>query len=1401
MKNKIVKISIALALILTMVIVDIISLGSNVILAIYEELEEQDTSTNVRGVKFDAYLQTEQGNKHSKQILVNNQDNLIIDIKVEEYGVLEETKIQIENANFRIDKENLNLENIKSINTDSNEIQLDKLAAGNMKIILPIKFEKNDAKTSDYLDRETYVKISGQYKNNDVDIQNLDSNKKVRVMWTADTNVNVTQEVEKYVNLGDNGILLQEKVSVNVENGLLPVEKISMKIKVPQIEGNMPNKFVVLHNGVKLDETKVKLNKTDNNLEITHVANNEKINWGAEEFKIIYTYSKEMGYVVRTIESVINAQIKLYTKDEVQKDDSQNLVLESKGNVVTTYKNNTSNIYKGYMYANVERQVNYAEILNLEVSNIDVLQNEITMTEESNFVNANDDKYSTNQSVIYKTIKVNKENMLDILGQEGSIQIQNEEGKTIGILNKDVDTYTFETKSNYAKIVMSKPVKEGKITLSIDKALDGKTGYTKEQLKQFVVLQDTTNVVNNVEQLSVVKNIELKDTNLEMKLETNKNDLTALEKNTDVELRLTLLTNNETQELYKNPKFELQFPPQIKNIEVKQINLLHEENISLVSANMRNTDEGKKIEIQAQGEQLDYKTELQNTIVSIIADIEVINPESNIQEKIKVNTINNDKLVQEEVGINICTVQEEIIQSQETQIDFNLSATVGEDTLEDGDILNEGEVIKYKLQFTNKEDIDLENLQIKFTIPENTKRVIPYEGEEGFEYTGDIYYEELNDTEIVETIEKVEKGQTIIKEYEVRVSQNTENKEVESKAEIIYEEKTITSNTRKNKIENSELRVSVKQTTDRDHEFQEQDTITYYIIVENLSNQEQKNVVVLPKIPENTSWGEIIVKEYLEDEEIDEEYIEEIPENGQVTLESIKANGTKVVEVTINIDTVDENVEIPVMATVKSDTQSMVRSNVYVSKAIDVNIGFKMSADNGDSIKLNDEFSYIIEISNDTDIDFEDATLVDAIPEELNVLSVERNGQNILNYNQGIEELFSLNKGEKVTYKIKVQLRDEIEEELTNIATLVVGDQEYVAEVKHQFDNNQETEGDSTGSEDTDIEENNKEYYISGKVWLDENENGRRENEEELVKGIRAILIDAFTSDIAKDKEGKQMITQTDEKGYYKFENLKDGEYIVFLEYDNTLYKLTQYQKEGTNEAYNSDVIAQEMNINNEKKVYAMTDTLVIKENNISNIDMGLLDTRIFNLSLEKTVSKITLNTKNESKNYEYVNTSLAKVEIDAKKIDKTEVLIEYQLKVKNTGDMAGYVGQLVDIIPQGLDFDSELNPDWYEDNGKIYNKEIENKKINPEQETVVTLILRKVMTSEDTGIISNTAELKNCYARDGIQENVQKEDNKSQADAILTIRTGWITYIRLCILTIGILGVGIYFIRKKVLI
>ena len=57
----------------------------------------------------------------------------------------------------------------------------------------------------------------------------------------------------------------------------------------------------------------------------------------------------------------------------------------------------------------------------------------------------------------------------------------------------------------------------------------------------------------------------------------------------------------------------------------------------------------------------------------------------------------------------------------------------------------------------------------------------------------------------------------------------------------------------------------------------------------------------------------------------------------------------------------------------------------------------------------------------------------------------------------------------------------------------------------------------------------------------------------------------------------------------------------------------------------------------------------------------------------------------------------MAKVEIHAKSLKGSVVAIEYKIRVKNTGDIAGYAKQIVDYKPADLNFifaiEKSLNP------------------------------------------------------------------------------------------------------------
>ena len=68
-----------------------------------------------------------------------------------------------------------------------------------------------------------------------------------------------------------------------------------------------------------------------------------------------------------------------------------------------------------------------------------------------------------------------------------------------------------------------------------------------------------------------------------------------------------------------------------------------------------------------------------------------------------------------------------------------------------------------------------------------------------------------------------------------------------------------------------------------------------------------------------------------------------------------------------------------------------------------------------------------------------------------------------------------------------------------------------------------------------------KTYRVSGTAWLDNNENGMRDEKEERLSGISAMLVNSETGVI------KNKIT-TNSKGAYTFTNVENGNYLIIFD-------------------------------------------------------------------------------------------------------------------------------------------------------------------------------------------------------------------------------------------------------------
>ena len=194
-----------------------------------------------------------------------------------------------------------------------------------------------------------------------------------------------------------------------------------------------------------------------------------------------------------------------------------------------------------------------------------------------------------------------------------------------------------------------------------------------------------------------------------------------------------------------------------------------------------------------------------------------------------------------------------------------------------------------------------------------------------------------------------------------------------------------------------------------------------------------------------------------------------------------------------------------------------------------------------------------------------------------------------------------------------------------------------------------------------------------------------------------------------------------------------------------------------------------------------------------------------FDLQVEKYASEIFVNgVKKAGANG--VN-QLVKIEIDGKKIATQNVEIVYTIKVTNTGEVAGSVGEIIDKIPFGLTFNASKNETYWEANGnKITTKAFADKKIQPKESIELKIVLDWTKSEFNLGEKENVVTIGNITNNPGFTDK-EESNNTSKARIVLAVKTGieivltkqTIALILLELVIIGIIiTIEIAFIKKK---
>ena len=636
MKEKVLKLITVIALIIALTSINVLFLGYHIVIALANELETQGNSTNIADVQFDAYFKVDNQATHYRQANISDEQvYLYINVNVLEKGSVDNAKIRINDSNFKIKDSNNSNAYVKNIKLDTNEIELNSIIYNNnVEIEIPIEFNKVDNINADYFSKETNITLEGTYKEEE-DEEAVQGDIVTRLDWTDNAEVNMSQTIEKCIDLGENGILIQQQIATTVDNGNLPRETEQFTITVPRIGDVLPTTVDVLSNGIKLNASNVQYNAENGQLNVTKeivVDGEGNTSWDSseDEYKIIYIYDQSVRDSLTNITLHTEMNSKLFTKQNSTKTDEQQVSLEYKGNVVSIEKSATSEVYKGYLYANSANETTYRENNVIEISNAEVIDSINASTSNSYFVDGGENPYDANAIVLYKETLINKNRFIALFGESGYINVKDANGNVINTINNQSETdengnihITYEQAVTGITFETSKPVEEGQFTIHNVKSVQGNTGYSRNQLKAFTKLNTNEVVTSNMGTDTIETGINLLDTTTEAKLEISNTNLSTLQMNENVQFTITFKTASEKYDLFKNPVIELTLPSSISNVYVNSVNKVYADEFNIEYARLRRGDNGEKIiQIALSGEQRDYSNEINELAIVINANIE-----------------------------------------------------------------------------------------------------------------------------------------------------------------------------------------------------------------------------------------------------------------------------------------------------------------------------------------------------------------------------------------------------------------------------------------------------------------------------------------------------------------------------------------------------------------------------------------------------------------------------------------------------------------------------------------------------------------------------------------------------------------------------------------------------------
>ena len=681
-RRKFLRKTLAGALVFVMCSTNTLYVAKNAFVYASQELDVE-SHTNVKDV--DANILLVNNGQKAKNIIadVSKADQKIVGtISMRREGYIQKGEIEITGLNSRVFSiENPNNNSVIE-KVEGNTITLNRFSGTTVNFELPLKYVYEGNISNEILSNNLIAKFKATYVSPEGNVEEVLKDIALNIEWVEERKPEVKAEIVKYVKTNtENGNNVVIQTLIDVKNGAttknLPIEKLTVSSIQPSLDGKLPDKVNVsllstkgVNEEIALDqkEENVKYNNLDGTLNVdilNKMSEDKTFAKGNGTTKLLVTSVYENVQNPKEEYNValnVKAQEKLLNLNNPYSVEYTGSVKLSKplGHAISaSYETDKVSMSKGKLYMNsiseekAEIEFNGKLNINTSIANING-----TLEINDNLPYYNDNKQNYENGMSYKNVKVSKQEFENILGKDGKLELLDDKGQLIATIDSssklEDENYIVDLKDN-VKIInyrSSKILKEGNIIIKESRKITT-SRYPINLLKDLNKLsfdKQVNVVINNngkeekVKIADAISSVELLNTKTKATLRTNKQELYSVVENNDVEFVIELNNNKEESDIYGTSVYEIVLPNTIKDIKIKDTNILYGEGLKIENTSVYTRDGKKVIRVLVSGTQKSvnngHLTNGTNLVVNTDISVDEETPKQEIQYNLVYSNVN-----------------------------------------------------------------------------------------------------------------------------------------------------------------------------------------------------------------------------------------------------------------------------------------------------------------------------------------------------------------------------------------------------------------------------------------------------------------------------------------------------------------------------------------------------------------------------------------------------------------------------------------------------------------------------------------------------------------------------------------------------------------------------------------